>query len=265
MYFYIILCENDLVKISACIITFNEENNIASALESLEWADEIVVVDSESTDKTRDICEKFGAKVVIQKWLGFSKQKQFAVDQCSHKWVFSLDADEMVSNDLKDEIKLIKKQAEPTVDGYRISRLSHYMNRPIRYCGWYPDWQLRLFNREKGKWADVLIHESFQLNSDAKTKRIRRDILHKSIPGSVYHAKMICERYAPMSAEQMFRNGKTTSKISIATVGIIAFIKVFFFKLGVLDGFPGFCIARFAAHHAFLKHMILWEKLKSEK
>jgi len=253
------------VKISACIIAHNEEANIAKALKSLEWADEIVVVDSESTDKTRDICEKFGAKVLVQKWLGFGKQKQFAVNQCSHKWIFSLDADEEVSIELKEEILKLKKEKELVADGFRISRLSIYMGRPIYHCGWYPDWQLRLFNREKGKWKDVLIHESFQMKEDTKTGKIKKDILHRSIPNPGYHSKMISERYAPLAAKQMFQNGKRSSKLKIVTVGFTTFVQVFFLKLGFLDGFPGFCIARFAAHHAYLKHLLLWGKINSKE
>ncbi|MEZ5425605.1 MAG: glycosyltransferase family 2 protein [Pyrinomonadaceae bacterium] len=253
------------MKISAVIITFNEEKNIRRAIESANWADEVLVVDSESTDKTRQIAESLGARVVVHPWEGFSKQKQFAVDRASFEWILSLDADEEVSPDLKKEIQNLKKSPEELSDGYRIPRLSFYMNRPIRHSGWYPDRQLRLFNRKKGKWNEVLIHESFQLEKSARTGNLRGDIFHFSVENAAHHHKMIGERYAPLSARQMFENGRTTSKLNILSAGPLAFFRSFILKGGFLDGFPGFVIARFGAHHAFLKHLLLWEMAKKNK
>lgn len=249
-----------MVKISACIIAFNEENKIADAVKSIDWADEILVVDSESTDNTRQIAESLGARVVVQKWLGFSAQKQFAVDNASFDWIFSLDADERISEELKAEILGLKSKETIAADGFRIPRLSFYMHRPIRHCGWYPDWQLRFFNRRKGKWKNVIIHESFEMETGAKIEKLSGDILHYSWESAAQHEQMIGERYAPLAAEQNFRNGKRTSPLKIITAGFVAFFQTFVLKAGFLDGFAGFCIARFTAHHAFLKHLLLWEK-----
>ncbi len=252
-----------VVKVSAVIIAFNEEEKIARAVESVNWADEILVVDSESTDKTREIAESLGAKVISQKWLGFSKQKQFGVDSAENDWIFSLDADEQVSEELKTEIVKLKHSGNNPADGYKIPRLSYYLNRPIRYGGWYPDWQMRFFNRQKGRWKDVVIHESFEVNG--KIEKLRGDILHFSVENAAHHHRMIGERYAPLAAEQMFMNGRETSALKIVTVGFTTFFQTYFLKLGFLDGLAGFCIARFAAHHAFLKHLILWEFQRSKK
>ena len=249
------------VKISACIITFNEEKTIAEAIKSVDWADEILIVDSNSSDKTREIAESLGAKVILQDWLGFSKQKQFAVDRAENDWILSIDADERISEELKTEILKIKSQTENNLaDGYKIPRLSFYMNRPIRHGGWYPDRQLRFFNRKRGKWKDVLIHESVEMQKDSKIEKLKEDVLHYSVENAAYHHRLIGERYAPLAAEQMFERGKRTSKLKIATAGFTAFFQTYFLKAGFLDGFPGFCIARFAAHHAYLKHLLLWEK-----
>jgi glycosyltransferase involved in cell wall biosynthesis len=251
------------VKISACIITFNEEKNIAEAVKSVSWADEIIVVDAESIDKTREIAESLGARILTNKWQGFSKQKQFATDSAENDWVFSLDADERVSEKLKGEILKLKNLSEITLaDGFRVPRLTYYMNRPIRYSGWYPDWQLRFFNRKKGKWKDVLIHESVEMQKDAKVGKLNNDILHYSVENAAQHHRMIGERYAPLAAEQMFQRGKKTSAVKIATASLTAFFQTYVLKRGFLDGLPGFCIARFAAHHAFLKHLFLWEMQK---
>ncbi len=248
------------MKISACIIAFNEEKNIAEAVKSVSWADEILVVDSESADKTREIAESQGAKVLTEKWRGFSKQKQFAADNAANDWIFSLDADERVSEELKSEILKLKTQSENTLaDGYRIPRLTFYMNRPIRHSGWYPDWQLRFFNRRKGNWKDVLIHESFEMLENSGAEKLNGDILHYSVENAAHHHRMIGERYAPLAAEQMFQRGKRTSTLKILSVSFTAFFQTYILKGGFLDGLPGFCIARFAAHHAFLKHLLLWE------
>ncbi|NOT48012.1 MAG: glycosyltransferase family 2 protein [Acidobacteria bacterium] len=257
MRFVPTLATIDGVKISAVIIAFNEEENIAKAVESVSWADEVVVVDSESTDRTRDIAEGLGARVLIRKWTGFSDQKQFAVDQAANDWIFSLDADERVSPELKDEIlRLDLEQA----DGFRIPRLSFYMGRAIRHSGWYPDRQLRFFNRTKGRWKKVHIHESVEMKSGTRLSQLENDIHHFSVNNASHHHRMIGERYAPLAAEQMFENGKRTSSFKIAIAGPAAFFRAYFLKLGFMDGLPGFSIASFAAHHAFLKHLLLWEK-----
>ena len=249
------------MKISACIIAFNEEKNIAEAIKSVEWADEILVVDSNSTDATRRIAADLKAKVILQDWLGFAGQKQFAADNAKHDWILSLDADERVSENLRNEIFRLKVgSSEELADGYKIPRLSFYMNRPIRHGGWYPDWQLRLFDRRRGNWKKVLIHESVEMRADARIVKLSGELLHYSVENAAYHHRLIGERYAPLAAEQMFAAGRQTSPLKIATAGFTSFFQTYLIKGGFLDGLPGFCIARFAAHHAFLKHLLLWEK-----
>ncbi len=251
------------VKISACIIAFNEEKNIRAAVESVAFADEILLVDSGSTDATRAIAESLGARVLIQEWLGFGRQKQFAVDQAAHDWVFSLDADERASNELKAEILNLKTRGENDLaDGYKIPRLSFYMNRAIKHGGWYPDRQMRLFKRTHGAWSDAIVHESFKLKSGATVGKLSGDILHYSVENAAHHNRMIAERYAPLAARQAFERGRTTTKLKVMTAGLAAFLQTYILKLGFLDGFAGFNIARFAAHHAFLKNLLLWEMLE---
>lgn len=245
------------VKISAAIIAFNEETNIADAIESVSWADEVIVVDSESTDRTREIAKRLGAKVLIRTWTGFSDQKQFAVEHARNDWIFSLDADERVSIELKDEIQ---KLDLAKADGFRIPRLSFYMGRAIRHAGWYPDRQLRLFDRTKGSWKKLQIHESVEMKNGTRLSQLKTDILHFSVKNASHHHRMIGERYAPLAAEQMFGSGKRTTPLKIALAGPTAFLRAYFVKLGFLDGLPGFSIASFGAHHAFLKHLLLWEK-----
>src|SRR5215813_6583864 len=161
------------MRLSAVIITFNEEENIRPACESVAWADEIVVVDSESTDLTRDIANDCGARVIVHKWPGFAAQKQFATDAASNEWVFSLDADERVSLELRGAIEKLKNKEESAIaDGYRIARRTFYMKRWIRGGGWYPDYQLRLFNRRCGHWGDRIIHESVTMDEGARIETL---------------------------------------------------------------------------------------------
>jgi hypothetical protein len=133
------------------------------------------------------------------------------------------------------------------------------MNRWIRGGGWYPDWQLRFYNRSKAAWKPLLIHESVQLQDEARLEHLRGDILHYSIRDAAYHHKMIGERYAPLAARQMFDHGRRTTKLKIISAGFTTFLQTYLLKGGFRDGLAGFCIARFAAHHAFLKHLLLWE------
>ena len=249
------------MRISATIITFNEESNIKAACESLTWADEIVVVDSNSTDATRELATAAGARVITNAWPGFGAQKQFAVEQTQHEWIFSLDADERVSDDLKRSLKKLREAPDSKLaDGYEIARRTFYQQRWIRGGGWYPDRQLRLFRKSQGHWKQRHIHESIEMNIGARIERLAGDLLHYTSQDAAHHHRMIGERYAPLAARQMFEEGRRTSVLRVASAGPAAFIRSLILKGGLRDGFAGFTIASFAAHHAFLKHLMLWEK-----
>lgn len=252
------------MKISATVITLNEEASIGRALASLDWADEIIVVDSGSTDRTCDIAKASGAKVIYRDWTGFSDQKQFAADSAENDWIFSLDADEQISLELRDEIiRIIETQ--PNFDGYKIPRLAFYMNRPIRHSGWYPDSQLRLYDRTKGRWKNVPVHESVAMSNGSSVSKLKGDILHFSVQDASHHHRMIGERYAPLAAQGMLDSGRRTSVAKILFAAPSAFIRSYILKTGFLDGLPGMAIANFAAHHAFLKHLLLWELQQNKK
>lgn len=248
------------MKISCVIIAGNEEAKIADAIRSAAFADEVLVVDSESSDRTREIALSLGARVIVQPWLGFGKQKQFAVDNAANDWVLSLDADERVSEALRSSIEEIANNGPAGNTAFRLSRLTIYMGREIRHGGWYPDWQVRLFDRTKGRWTERLIHESFKVDAGAVVGTLGGDIMHESVDDASHHHRMIGERYAPLAAEQMFVAGRRTSFSRVITAGLVAFIQTYVLKLGFMDGLPGFAIARFASHHAFLKHLLLYER-----
>ncbi len=246
--------------ITATIITFNEAENIRAACDSVAWADEILVVDSESTDATRELAQKCGARVIINPWPGFSRQKQFAVDAASHDWIFSLDADERLSPELKASIDTLRHMDQSQIaDGYRIARRAFYQGRWIKGGGWYPDYQLRLFNRHRGRWRDRIIHESVGMDDGARVETLRGDLLHYSMRDPIHHRQVIDERYAPLGAQQMLNEGKRTSSLQMAAAGPLAFVRSFILKGGFRDGGAGLTIARLAAHHASLKHKLLFE------
>jgi glycosyltransferase involved in cell wall biosynthesis len=248
------------MKVSATIITYNEAANIRDACESVSWADEVLVVDSESTDDTRRIAADHGARVIVNPWPGFAKQKQFAVDSAAHDWIFSLDADERVSSELRASIEALRaRNPSELAAGYRVARRAFYMGRWIRGGGWYPDYQLRLFNRKSGRWGERVIHESVTMNKGARLETLRGDLLHYSMRDASHHRRMIEERYAPLGAEQMLREGKRTSHLQSSVAGPAAFIRSFVLKGGFRDGRAGWMIAKMAAYHASLKHSLLNE------
>jgi glycosyltransferase involved in cell wall biosynthesis len=251
------------MNITATIITLNEAENLREAIQTVDWADEILVIDSESTDATREIAEECGARVIVNPWPGFSKQKQFAVDAAKNDWIFSLDADERLSPELSSSVDGLRKMNESELaDGYRIARRAFYMGRWITGGGWYPDYQLRLFNRRRGRWRDRLIHESVVMDAGARVETLHGDLLHYSMRNPEHHRQMIDERYAPLGAQQMYSEGKRTSRLQIATAGPLAFLRSFVLKGGFRDGQAGLTIAMLNAHHASLKHSLLYDLQK---
>ncbi|MCA1593615.1 MAG: glycosyltransferase family 2 protein [Acidobacteria bacterium] len=221
------------MKITATIITFNEAENIRAACESVAWADEILVVDSESTDSTRDIAHECGARVFTRRWPGFAAQKQFAAEAARNDWIFSLDADERVSEELRAAVAGLRgQQGVQLADGYRVARRSFYMNRWIRGGGWYPDYQLRLYNRTRGRWEGAHVHESVQMGEGSRVETLGGDILHYSVRDAAHHHRMIGERYAPLAAKKMFEAGRRTSPLGIALAAPAAFTRSFILKGG---------------------------------
>jgi len=253
------------LNITATIITFNEEEHIRAAIESVSWANEVLVVDSCSTDATREIAQGCGARVIQREWPGFAGQKQFAAEEARTDWIFSLDADERVSKELRASIEdLLYTGEERLADGYRIARRAFYMGRWIRGGGWYPDRQLRLYKKSAGRWEGAYVHESVKMQPGARIASLNGDILHYSMSDASHHHRMIGERYAPLAARQMFEKGRRTSALQIAFAPPAAFLRSFILKGGFRDGLAGLAIARFAAHNVFLKYLMLWEMQNRE-
>jgi glycosyltransferase involved in cell wall biosynthesis len=250
------------MRISATVITFNEEENISAALESLSWADEIIVVDSESADHTVEIARRYTDRVFVRPWPGYSDQKNFAADQARNDWIFSLDADERVSENLAREIAQLNIDPGAQIAGFEMPRLTNYLGLWIRHSGWYPDYKLRLYDRKRGRWRGHYVHESLQ--ADGEIKRLNGDLLHHTVRDVSEHHLRI-DRYTTLAAEQMHSEGKRSSLLTLLFTPMLTFFRSYVVKLGFLDGARGLAIAYFAAHYTFLRALKLWEKETSNK
>ncbi|MDP3024607.1 MAG: glycosyltransferase family 2 protein [candidate division Zixibacteria bacterium] len=246
-------------RISAIVITYNEEKNIQRCLESLSWADEIVVVDSFSQDRTKDIASSFTDKIFDLGWQGFGKQKEIARTKASYDWVLSVDADEVVSEKLKEEIKSVINKND-SLDGYYIPRLSNFLGRWIKHSGWYPDYVLRLFRKDKARFDDSPVHEKLIL--DGKAGFLRNEIRHYTDPDiSHYLSKM--DKYTTLSAQKLLAEGKSATLFDLLLRPVAIFFKMYLFKSGFLDGWQGFLLACFSSFHVFVKYAKLWHLRKS--
>jgi glycosyltransferase involved in cell wall biosynthesis len=239
-----------LLKISATLVTLNEEMNLPRALESLRCCDEVVVVDSGSTDRTVDIAQKLGVRVVESEWRGYAAQKNFAAEQAAHDWILSLDADEALSEALEAEIWVIKREGAQA-DGYTIPRMAQYMGRWILHSGWYPDRKIRLYDRRKGKWVGKYVHESVKV--DGRVGHLKSNLLHYTCSSLSQHLKTM-DRYTTLAAQEMVAQGRRASLWRILLHPPWAFWKSYALQRGFLDGFEGLVIAYMAAVYVFVKY-----------
>ena len=238
------------MKISAAIITYNEERNIPRALESLRCCDEIVVVDSGSTDRTVELATKLGARVLESSWRGYAGQKNYASERCGHDWVLSLDADEALSEALEGEIWQIKKNG-PDFDAYTMPRMAQYLGRWILHSGWYPDRKVRLFDRRHAKWVGDFVHESVMV--EGRIGHLKSSILHFTCSSLSEHLKTM-DRYTTLAAEQLVEQKKSIGWRHLALDPPWTFFKTYVIQRGFLDGAEGLAIANMAALYNFLKY-----------
>jgi len=244
-----------MVKLSVVIITYNEEKNISRCLESVkDIADEIVVVDSFSEDRTREICSEYGAKVLKHHFTGHIEQKNWAFSHTSFHHVLSIDADEVVSDTLKRSI--IKKKQNWTHDGYYFNRMNNYCGKWIKHGGWYPDQKLRLVDRRKGQWAGINPHDKFEMVPVSKKHKIAGNLLHYTYPSIPEHLKQI-NRYTEIIATSYFHVGIKSNLLKIIFNPTWKFFRNYFLRLGFLDGFFGIVLNANIAFETFLKYIKL--------
>ena len=219
-------------KISVTIITLNEEANIRSCLESVKWVDEILVSDSGSSDKTVQICREYVAKVFVDKWQGFGKQKNLIAGRAKNNWILNIDADERVTAELREEIEETLKINDCA--GYKIPRKNFFGNRWIRYCGWYPDHNLRLYRKNAGGFNERAVHEAVQING--KVDYLKNPLEHYTYKDTSDYLKRM-DRYSTLSAEEMFKKGKKARVYDMVLRPCFTFLKMFFLKKGYMEGY----------------------------
>lgn len=242
-------------KISAVIITYNEEKFIGKCLESLEGvADEIVVVDSFSTDRTEEICKKHNVRFIKHAFEGFRDQKNYALQLATHKTVLSLDADEALSDTLRQSIIDAKEKWD--YDGYMVNRKNYFCGKWIRFSEWYPDRQLRLFYVDHGSWGELNLHERFMLSNGARIGRLKGDLLHWPFSSLEDHSDKMA-RYSKIGAEEYHKAGKKASLFTPYIHGIWGFFRTYIVKGGIFDGREGYRICSFYARSAFNKYKLL--------
>jgi glycosyltransferase involved in cell wall biosynthesis len=243
-----------LSKISCIIITRNESKNIRRCLQSLSWTDEMVVVDAQSTDDTKKIASEFTDQVFDLRWEGFGPAKQFAKNQASGEWILSVDADEVVSDKLRDEIKRTISSQDP-LDGYYLPRKSSFLGRWIRHGGWYPDWVLRLFRRDKGDFTPRLVHEEVRV--EGRCGYLKNDLLHYTDPDFSHYLRKL-NQYTTLNALQLSQEGRRSNLGDILLRSPAAFIRMYILKKGFLDGREGLILSVSSAFHVFAKYVKLW-------
>lgn len=244
------------MKLTVTVITHNESRNIGAALESVSWADETVVVDSGSTDDTVEIARRLGARVEVRDWPGYGAQKNHAASLASNDWILSLDADERVTPDLAREIRGLLA-GTPSARGYRIPRIAFYLGRWIRSTDWYPDYQLRLYDRRRGRWNQKRVHESVDL--DGPPGELRHDLEHYPYRDISHHLATI-DRYTTLAADEWHAAGRRASAPQILVHTELAFARNFVLKAGFKDGAAGLIVSSLNSYYVFLKLAKLWER-----
>jgi len=244
-------------KVSAIIITLNEEQALPKCLESLSFADEMLVIDSGSEDRTVEIAKQYDARVIHQDWLGYGKQKQFGVEQASHDWVLCVDADEWVSDELACSVNEVLNN--PSCEAYKFPRCNRFLGRWLRHGEGYPDYSLRLFDRRYGAWSDDPVHECVEV--DGKVGSLKGDLMHESEEGlEDYLAKQ--NKYTSLQAERLYSMGRQPSIAKMSLGPVWRFVKFYIFRLGFLDGIPGLIHILIGCQNTFMKQVKVLERVK---
>lgn len=245
--------------LSVVIITLNAASQLEACLESARFADEIIVVDSGSTDGTQALAERYGARVIQQDWLGFGPQKQFAVDAAKHDWVLCLDADERVSPALRDAIIFALKA--PCAVAFRFPRCNRFLGRYLKHGEGYPDWSLRLFDRRQARWSKDAVHE--KVETSATIGELTGDLLHDSAESiASYLTKQ--NRYTTLAAEMAIKAGKRAGLSQLVLSPFVRFIKFYLIRQGFRDGLPGLIHIAIGCFNSFSKYAKMLERQKSD-
>jgi (heptosyl)LPS beta-1,4-glucosyltransferase len=246
-----------VTKLSVTVIARNEAAHIGDCLASVAWADERLVVDSRSTDATADLARAAGARVIVRDWPGYAAQKNFAAGEAAHDWILSVDADERVTPALADEIQVLLR-GEPPRAGYRIPRVTFHLGRWIRTTDWYPDYQLRLYDRRRASWPIRRVHESVKIAEEhGAPGQLTGELEHYAYRDISHHHRTM-DLYTTLAAEDMHAAGRRAGLADLALHPPAAFMRNYVLRRGVMDGAPGLIISAMNAHYVFLKFAKLW-------
>lgn len=243
------------VKISVIVITLNEEKNIADCLKSVGWANEIIVVDSNSTDATREIARQYTAQIFNVDWQGYAENKNIALGHCQGDWILWLDADERITPELAQEIQLAI-QTDANYAGYKMPRKAFFLGRWIQHCGWYPGHVLRLFRRNRARFNNNLVHEGVEITGPIG--QLKNNMLHFTDP-DLNHYLWKFNRYTSLAAQQLYERGFKVKLWDILLRPWHTFMKMYFFKAGFLDGMQGFILSLLSGWYVFAKYAKVWE------
>jgi glycosyltransferase involved in cell wall biosynthesis len=246
-----------MATLTVITLTLNEERNIRECLESARWADELIVVDSGSSDRTVEIARSFTSKVFTVTWQGYGATRNFAHEKASGDWILWLDADERVTPDLAGEIRGILQDDLQSVDGYAIARRAYFLGRWIRHSGWYPGRVVRLFRRGKGRFSETRVHEQLQIDGAVVTTR--HDLLHLTDPDLVHYLSKF-NTYTSLAAEDMINAGRRFRFRDLLLRPPFQFVKMYILRGGFLDGIEGFILAVLSSAYVFAKYAKLWER-----
>jgi glycosyltransferase involved in cell wall biosynthesis len=245
-----------MATVSVITITLNEERNIEACLQSVRWADEIIVLDSGSTDRTMELATRFTNRVERVEWKGYGGTRNMGLDRASGDWILWLDADERVTDDLAAEIQEILRVDNPAIAGYAVARRAYFLGRWIKHCGWYPSRVIRLFRRSQGRFTESRVHE--ELRVDGGVSNSRGDLVHYTDP-DLHHYFEKFNRYTTLAAEDMKAAGRHCSLYDLLVRPSFTFVKMYLLRLGVLDGMAGFVLCVCSSAYVFTKYAKLWE------
>ncbi len=244
-----------MTPLSVIVITRNEEKNVVACLESVGWAEDIIVIDSHSADRTRELARQCGAKVFERAWEGYAAAKEFGVAQASHPWVFWLDADERVSPELAEELRTLLV-SEPREAGYEVARKAYFIGKWIRHCGWYPGYVMRLFRKDRVRFHDRRVHEYATV--DGPVGRLHADLIHHT-DRTLYHYLKKFNRYTSLAAEDRDGGSRRFHIADLLLRPPLTFLRMYLLRGGMLDGRHGLILSLFSSSYVFVKYAKWWE------
>jgi glycosyltransferase involved in cell wall biosynthesis len=247
---------SDRPAITVLLPTYNCADSIRKTLESVKWADEILVVDSFSTDDTLNICREYNALIIQHEYVNSAAQKNWAVGQCKNEWVLQIDSDEVLEAGAQEEIWGVVESASPTVEAFRLPRKNHVLGRWMRYGGIYPDWEMRLFRRDKGRWFDREVHSNIRVAGETGT--LKHHILHYGMPNLSKQLRNL-DRYTRYEADELRKTGQRFRLSGLLLRPVLTFFYRYVWLQGYRDGMRGFIVCVYLSIYVFLTRAKLWE------